>query len=91
LRQNYPNPFSPATKISRKASSEEHAAITIYDIMERKINTLIDEYKQPGRHKIDFNATDFSPGIYYYQLQIANHRTNKAMMVVNKSFDANNF
>jgi|GEM_PF-4719598 len=65
-----------------ETSSEEHAAITIYDIVERKINTLIDEYKQPVRHKIDFDALDFSEGIYYYQLQIAIHRTNKAMIVV---------
>jgi len=82
LHQNYPNPFNPATTISWEVSREGHTTITIYDVMGRKVQTLINEHKQPGRYEINFDASDLSSGVYYYQLQSGNYRTTKAMMVV---------
>ena len=68
LFQNYPNPFNPTTIISYSIPESQLIEINIYDILGRRITTLIKEYKQAGIHTIEFNGFNLASGIYYYQL-----------------------
>lgn len=75
LQQNYPNPFNPSTKINFNSFVNTNIKITIYDPLGRLIETIFNEEIQPGRYTVQWNASNYSSGIYFcvaqtkYQLQ----------------------
>lgn len=80
LSQNYPNPFNSTTTIEFIIPESMEVNFTIYDIMGREIKTLVDEYKQSGAYKIDFDAANISSGIYFYSLKAGSFFESKRMM-----------
>ena len=69
LFQNYPNPFNPTTIIEYQLSQEDIVTLKVYDILGREIKTLLNEKLQSsGIHKITFNGSNLSSGIYFYKL-----------------------
>jgi hypothetical protein len=68
LYQNYPNPFNPNTIISFQLPQTEHVVLKIFDILGRDVATLLDDMKEAGYHEIDIDATNYSSGIYFYQM-----------------------
>ena len=75
LYQNYPNPFNPTTTIKYKITSAGFVSLKIYDLLGREVAVLVNEFKNAGSYKINFNGrrtTDnrqLSSGVYFYQLQ----------------------
>lgn len=82
LYQNYPNPFNPSTKIGWQMPEAGYITIIIYDVLGNRVKNLVNEYKQPGRYEIDFNASDLSSGVYFYQIQTGNFWESNKMMIV---------
>jgi hypothetical protein len=82
LNQNYPNPFNPSTVIKFSIIENAHVTLTIYDVLGRKVKTLIDEEMSPGVHQTLFNAVDLSSGIYFYELRANQNISTKKMMLV---------
>lgn len=79
LEQNYPNPFNPSTTIkysipSINSGSAHSADVTliVYDILGRKVTTLVDKEQKPGNYEVKFDASSLSSGIYFYKLQLGN-------------------
>ncbi len=76
LFQNYPNPFNPTTKIKFAIPSAVGVAymrpvqINIYDILGRKVATLVNENLKPGEYETEWNASNFASGVYFYQLTV---------------------
>lgn len=70
LSQNYPNPFNPNTVISFSLTTNSSVELSIYDIMGKKVATLVNEFKNAGMYEVNFNASDLSSGMYMYQLKI---------------------
>ncbi len=71
LEQNYPNPFNPSTNIKfgiPKFSGNQKVILKIYDLLGKEVKTLVDDYLAPGNYEVQFDASDFSSGIYFYQL-----------------------
>ena len=68
LVQNYPNPFNPTTTIEFTLPSESHVTLTIYNTVGRKVATLVDRHYSAGRHAIEWNAREYSSGVYFYRL-----------------------
>ncbi|EFK96775.1 hypothetical protein LDC_1189 [sediment metagenome] len=68
LLQNYPNPFNPTTKISWQSPMGRQQILKIYDVLGNEVAIIVNEWKEPGKHSVEFNATGLSSGIYYYQL-----------------------
>ena len=87
LFQNNPNPFNPTTTINYSIPAVEtwHAMsvqIKVYDTLGNEITTLVNEQKFPGNYKVEFNASGFSSGIYFYQLHAGNFISTKKMILV---------
>ncbi len=82
LRQNYPNPFNPSTAISYQLSAVSHATLTVYDILGRRIATLVDGVMPAGTHTVTFDASRLASGIYFYRLSAGNFTAVKKMMLV---------
>jgi hypothetical protein len=70
LSQNYPNPFNPSTKISWQSPVGGHQTLKVYDVLGREVATLVDEYRDAGSYEINFDGSQLSSGIYYYQIKV---------------------
>jgi hypothetical protein len=87
LHQNYPNPFNPSTTIAYDLPTESIVNITIYDMMGKKIKTLVNEYKAAGFKNIQWDGKNdknesVSAGVYVYLLQTEKFRQNKKMILL---------
>ena len=67
LHTIYPNPFNPSTNIIYEVPLNANIEINIYNLLGEKIETVINEFKQPGFHKLTWNADDLPNGIYLVQ------------------------
>jgi hypothetical protein len=85
LSQNYPNPFNPATKIRfaipAKGESEK-VKIIIFDVLGRVVTTLINEQLQPGTFEVEWNASNYPSGVYYYRITIEEYTQTKKMILI---------
>ncbi|MFV1884468.1 MAG: DUF2341 domain-containing protein [Balneola sp.] len=68
LSQNYPNPFNPVTTIPFGLNETSNVELVIYDILGRKIQTLVQGPTNPGRYNIRFNGASLASGVYFYRL-----------------------
>jgi hypothetical protein len=87
LEQNYPNPFNPTTVISWQSPVGGHQTLKIYDILGNEVATLVDEYREAGRYKVEFNVAqvsrpEISSGLYMYKLTIGNFSAIRKMMLI---------
>lgn len=80
LNQNYPNPFNPSTVISYSIPRSGNVSIKIYDIQGQLVSELISEFQTAGNHSINFDASRFSSGVYFYSLKSGEFRETKSMM-----------
>ncbi|MEA3500787.1 MAG: lectin like domain-containing protein [Candidatus Marinimicrobia bacterium] len=82
LFQNYPNPFNSATTIEYSIPKNSQVEISIYDIAGNKITTLLNETKQIGNYKIQFDGSKYASGIYFYQLRTTGYFEVRKMVLV---------
>jgi hypothetical protein len=83
LYQNYPNPFNPSTTINFDIPKNSFITLKIYDILGRLVETLTEnEFKSAGSYKVNWNATYFSSGIYFYRIEADNFAESKKMVLV---------
>ena len=82
LNQNYPNPFNPATQISYTLPVSEQTTVTVYDMLGKVVQVLVDGYRTAGTHAVTFDAGRLSSGIYFYELQTPSHRETKKMLLM---------
>ena len=68
LEQNYPNPFNAATSIEFSIAKETPAKIIIYDLLGRKVATLVNKRLKPGIYSARWDAGKNASGIYIYKL-----------------------
>jgi len=69
LSRNYPNPFNASTTIRYELPKATKVSVEIFDILGRKIETLIAERQSAGRHNILWQAGQRPSGIYFYKIQ----------------------
>lgn len=82
LHTNYPNPFNAATVIRFALPEPQDVRLTVYDLLGRKIQTLVEEYMQAGIHAIAFDASDLSSGIYFCRLQSGDMVETRRMVLL---------
>jgi hypothetical protein len=87
LLQNYPNPFVNETYISYQLSRETHANLTVYDMLGRKVVTLMDKKQQAGAYTVKWDGRDdygnkVVSGIYFYRLSTSDFRATQKMLIL---------
>ena len=87
LRQNYPNPFNPSTQIRYALPEETRVTISIYDLMGRKVRTLVNDVQSAGYRTAMWNATNdmgrpVSAGVYIYSIHAGDFIQNRKMVLM---------
>ncbi len=83
LMGNYPNPFNAATKISFALPTTQNVTLNVYDVLGRRVRTLLAERMTAGPHQVLFDAGDLPSGSYLYTLE-ADRVTRSGKMVMVK-------
>ena len=73
LSQNYPNPFNPSTRVEYNLPVSQHTTITVYNVLGRKVATLVDDVRSAGTHQAVWDGRDQSgqvaaSGVYFYRI-----------------------
>jgi hypothetical protein len=82
LEQNYPNPFNPTTIIEYDVPKTVHVKIFVFDILGRQVKTLVDEEKSAGNYKVEFDANNFSSGVYFYRIETTEFTDTKKLILM---------
>ena len=96
LHQNYPNPFNPSTKIKYtipnvtlspdkngiNSVEGSRVQLRVYDVLGNEIATLVNQEKLAGTYEVEFSASKFASGVYFYQLKAGNYFETKKMILI---------
>jgi len=77
---NFPNPFNPATTITYVLPQATYVTIDVYDRLGRQVTTLVDQNQDAGEHSVDFNASEYPSGIYFYRIKTPEKTEVKKML-----------
>ena len=87
LSQNYPNPFNPTTTFEYDLPGNCDVTIKIYNILGQEVATLVNEQKEAGRYKINWDGQDkygenVSTGIYFYRIKAGDFEETRKLLLV---------
>jgi hypothetical protein len=82
LFQNYPNPFNPKTNINYELPITNFIELSIYDLLGEKVATLVSEKQNSGYHQVEWDASGFASGIYYYKINAGSFQSVKKMILL---------
>jgi hypothetical protein len=78
LYPSFPNPFNPSTTISYFLPIRNKVNISVYDILGKEVDHIIDGFKNAGLHSSRFEPKNLSSGIYFVRMTVGNFiQTNK--------------
>jgi hypothetical protein len=83
LGQNYPNPFNPSTKIQFSVpAGANNIKLIVYNILGKEVETLINGKYTPGNYEVQWNASNYPSGNYFYRLITDSYTETKKMTLV---------
>ncbi len=82
FQQNYPNPFNPETKIKYTVPNQSFISIKVYDGLGKEVTALVNETKAPGTYEVNWDASNFPSGVYFYSLISGSNRIDKKMVLL---------
>lgn len=82
IDQNFPNPFNASTEITYFLPDDGPVTLEIFDLLGRKVNTLVDRHQLVGDHSICWDANEAPSGIYFYKIQTDNGNQIRKMVVL---------
>ncbi|HMS35114.1 MAG TPA: DUF1028 domain-containing protein [Ignavibacteria bacterium] len=80
LEQNFPNPFNPNTVIRYSLTENRFTELKVYDALGNEVTTLVSEDQNAGTYEVNWNATDFTSGVYYYRLNSGSFYQTRRMV-----------
>ena len=82
LFQNYPNPFNPSTVISYHLPMTSEVKLSIYNYLGQKVVTLVSGNQNAGYHQVQWDASGFASGIYFYRIEVGRFKATQKMLLV---------
>jgi hypothetical protein len=87
LYENYPNPFNPVTKIkfdlpTKVKGQTSNVKLLVYDILGREVASLVNEQLKPGSYEVEWNASNYPSGVYFYKLTTGSFNETKKMVLI---------
>jgi hypothetical protein len=82
LAQNFPNPFNPNTVINYQLPVSSDVELSVYNLLGQKVATLVSGRMEAGFHQIEWDATGFATGVYFYQMKAADFTDVRKMILI---------
>ncbi len=82
LHQNYPNPFNPKTIINYQQPASNWVILKLYDVLGQEVTTLVDEMQEAGYKSVEWDATGFASGVYFYRLHAGAFTGTNKMIIM---------
>ena len=87
LHTNYPNPFNPTTTISYDLPKRSQVTLGIYDLLGKRIKTLLNQSQDVGVKTVRWDGTDefgrqVSAGVYLYQIKAGEFTQTRKMLLL---------
>lgn len=82
LEQNYPNPFNPATKINYSIDEEGIYKLEIFSVTGEMAETVFNKEIKPGKYSLEFDASKYSSGVYFYRISGNGKSIAKKMLLI---------
>ena len=82
LYHNYPNPFNPNTTIRYSIKDAGIVKLEIFDILGKRIATIVNEEMPAGEYEVRFNGNHLSSGIYFFKLASGTFTDIKKMQLI---------
>jgi len=82
LKQNYPNPFNPVTKINYDLPKAGFVTLKVFDVTGKIVANLVSQNQNAGSYSLDFHASDFASGTYFYKIEAGDFSEVKRMVLV---------
>ncbi len=82
LSQNYPNPFNPSTNIEFAIPEKTNVVLKIYNVNGQETALLADGEFTPGTYAVNWNASGFASGVYFYTIKTGNFTQTKKLLLV---------
>jgi hypothetical protein len=87
LHQNYPNPFNSNTKISFIIHDRSDITINVFDMLGRRVRSLLDSQLQAGEYSITWDGRSdrgvrLSSGVYFYNLKTDGFEDFRKMVIL---------
>ncbi|RJP72423.1 MAG: T9SS C-terminal target domain-containing protein [Ignavibacteriales bacterium] len=77
LCQNYPNPFNPLTNIEFTLPEAGLVKIGVFNVLGEQIELLKNNTEEKGKHIIEWNAQNYSSGIYFCKIEYTSPSSSK--------------
>jgi len=82
LAQNSPNPFNPSTSISFTIGHDSQVTLAVYNVAGEKVAELLKGDFSTGAHSVDWNASEFASGMYFYRIVAGDFVETRKMMLL---------
>lgn len=87
LSQNFPNPFNPTTTIEYSLSVQTDVTLTVYNLLGRRVTTLVDAEQAAGDYRVEWDGTAYSgepvaTGVYFYRLETSSGMQSRKMLLL---------
>ena len=78
----YPNPFNPATTVTYSLPAAGHVDLRVFDISGREAAGLVNQVQTPGIHRVVFDGTRLSSGVYLCRLRAGAFSMIRKMLLI---------
>lgn len=82
LSRNYPNPFNANTEIIYSLAEAGDVSLTTYNLGGQLLETLVYGHQDVGEHRVTWDASDHSSGIYFYKLTTGDFTETRRMTLL---------
>jgi len=82
LEQNYPNPFNPTTTVTFMVPESSHVTVEVFNVVGQRVSELVNGQLNGGVHKLTFDASSLSSGIYLIRMRTSEHIFTRKMTLV---------
>lgn len=83
LSQNFPNPFNPSTTISFSLPKDSRVTIRIFNALGQQVDEILSREMNAGEHSIQWDASRFTGGVYFYRIESGAFRETKKLLLLN--------
>lgn len=82
LHSNYPNPFNASTTIVFDIPRPGMTRLEVYNVLGQKVETIIEDWMAAGHHDVQWDASSFASGIYFYKLTAGDGTFSRRMTLL---------